>query len=1067
MSKKGFFSISIFCFVFFASNVYAKSSELDFKEGELLVKFAPKSDGKQKTVSEKDELLSKIKGGNVKHSFKLVPGLTLVQLPPDVNVKNALKEFKKSEDFIYFEPNYKFKVDNIDPNDDYFSYQWGLNNTGQTGGAIDADIDAPEAWDIITDSNIIVAVIDTGVNYGHPDLAENMWTDSNGLHGYDFVNDDGDPNDDHFHGTHVAGIIGATGNNGTGVSGVCWNAKIMSLKFMNADGIGDTNDAINSIEYAVQNGAKILNASWGSYDFSQSLKNTIDGADANGVLFIAASGNEGLDNNGEYHHYPASYNCNNIISVLATNDVNNIWYSSNYGLTSVDLGAPGEYIFSTTPIYPTPAMTGRIFIYYDVLSGTSMAAPYVSGACALVWAMNPSLTHYQVKDIILNNVDILPSLDGTGDGMKKCVTGGRLNLHKALLAAYVRPDLSNVDDVPTGIYVERGDYVTYTITYDYNKPGLCRDINNAVLIDYLPEQIAHYDINASNNGVYDSNSHTVTWNLGTLSHGDSNIFTLQVRIADAYESNSIAVNICKIMSDSNVYSTATENTPLGHGGRVLNMTWGIWYDTIQAAINDANDGDTIQVWPDTYEEDLNISNKSITLRSIDPNNWSVVESTVIYGSNYNPNFPCTPVLKSYKPFDDYNNVNVIISGLKITHGYEGVNFSSVSNYNMFAEIRNCIVEGNFSSGIYLSHSSCKIINCIVRSNGSGISCEYFPFTPRPVISKTIIEHNTGQGINISGCDPCILSCVIRDNGDIGIICSDSSDELIIQNNFIFNNGGSEYPQVILGSEQTGTIFRNNTLVSQIGKGIEVYSSNPKIINCIIWCATPLPDVGYNVSYSCVKGGYDGEGNKNEDPIFYDANANNYHLKPNSPCRDKGDANDIPENEKDIDGEDRIKYGNVDIGADEFYWSHSDIDRNSDVNFIDFAIFANDWTKSSDFNELCDIDFNDVINSNDLKLFSADWLWEAGWLNNWESESQFMMMQQSQGDSLQISQKSTNGIVVEKTERVSVPQKSKVTEEDIKKTIEWFEWLWDEGILKARLTEDQFNDFLKTIENTPR
>jgi len=369
--------------------ISAKAAELPYKEGELLVRFAPKTDGIQRTTDERNQILSSFNSGAVKHSVKLVPGLSLVKLPANLTVIEALSKLKGQGEILYVEPNYKIRIASIIPNDTRFSELWGMHNTGQSGGTVDADIDAPEAWDIITDSGVIVAVIDTGVDYTHPDLAANMWTDANGCYGYDFVNDDNDPIDDNFHGTHCAGTIAAVGNNDIGVAGVCWNVKLMALKFLDSEGYGWSYDAIACIDYAVQMGAKVLSNSWRYYGWwpelpdVQALKDAVERADASGVLFVAAAGNESLDND-YYLPYPASYDCNNIIAVLSTDRYDDISWFSNYGPISVDLGAPGSDILSTFPTY----MTGEMEYWgystdYETISGTSMATPHVAGPAHL------------------------------------------------------------------------------------------------------------------------------------------------------------------------------------------------------------------------------------------------------------------------------------------------------------------------------------------------------------------------------------------------------------------------------------------------------------------------------------------------------------------------------------------------------------------------------------------------------------------------------------------------------------------------------------------------------------
>ncbi len=326
------------------------------------------------------------------------------------------------------------------PND-LDSRMWGLNNTGQDGGSPGADIDAVEAWDTVTDaSNLIVAVIDTGIDYTHPDLAANMWTnpgeipgngiddDNNGyiddIHGYDFHNNDADPMDDHFHGTHVAGTIAASGDNGQGVVGVAWQAKLMALKFLDHTGGGFASDAINALLYATDNGAIISNNSWGQFGttyylevYNAPMKEAIAAAGQAGHLFVAAAGNEGSYTDSGYSAHPSGITLNNVLSVAATDRNDALASFSNYGEVEVDIAAPGVQIYSTMPNNQ-----------YDFVNGTSMATPHVVGAAALLYSINPDLSPEEVKAILMNTVDPLANLQG------KVGSGGRLNVKNALAA---------------------------------------------------------------------------------------------------------------------------------------------------------------------------------------------------------------------------------------------------------------------------------------------------------------------------------------------------------------------------------------------------------------------------------------------------------------------------------------------------------------------------------------------------------------------------------------------------------------------------------------------------------
>lgn len=351
------------------------------------------------------------------------------------DVSTVLRSLRSDPDVEYAEPNFIYEASLI-PNDPGLTNLWGMQNTGQSGGTPGADIDAPLAWDITHDATLVVGVIDTGIDYNHQDLKNNMWTnipeangsagvddDGNGfvddIYGYDFVGNDGDPFDDYGHGTHVAGTIGAVGNNTVGVVGVNWNAKIAAIKFLGSGGFGTTEGAVKAVQYANLMGFPITNNSWGGGGYSQALYDAISAASGNGFLFIAAAGNSGLNTDAS-PSYPASYNLDNIISVAATDHNDQKASFSNYGVTSVDVGAPGVNVYSTVP---TSSCSLCDPSGYKYLSGTSMASPHVSGAAALLWSKNPTLSHQQVKQKIMGSSDPTPSLQG------KTVSGGRLNIN--------------------------------------------------------------------------------------------------------------------------------------------------------------------------------------------------------------------------------------------------------------------------------------------------------------------------------------------------------------------------------------------------------------------------------------------------------------------------------------------------------------------------------------------------------------------------------------------------------------------------------------------------------------
>jgi len=400
----------------------------------------------------------------------------LAQFESGQDLKTIRKALLKDPQVAYVEPDYQVKA-NVIPNDSQFGQQWSLRNTGQTiyaagetypGGVPGADISATSAWDIHTGGeNAFVGIIDTGIDYTHPDLVDNVWTnpgeipnngkddDENGykddVHGWDFCNDDKDPMDDMGHGTHCAGTIAAITNNNAGVAGICWSAQLVGLKFLSAAGSGWISDAADALDYANAMEIPITSNSWGGGGYSQALVDAINEAGLKGYLFIAAAGNNG-QNADVYPMYPAAYTMENIISVAATGRFDDLRTWSNYGESSVDLAAPGSLIVSCLP--------GNT---YDYWSGTSMATPHVTGVAALLKNRNPNVSGMSIKETILNSVDLIDSMQG------KCLSNGRLNALKALQSG-VAGALS-ITVTPQSGSVQPGQNQVFTVTVDANAAG--------------------------------------------------------------------------------------------------------------------------------------------------------------------------------------------------------------------------------------------------------------------------------------------------------------------------------------------------------------------------------------------------------------------------------------------------------------------------------------------------------------------------------------------------------------------------------------------------------------------
>jgi subtilisin family serine protease len=367
--------------------------------------------------------------------------MQVIRLTNDSDLQAAMKALKADPSVEYVEPNVLYHAfDDGIPNDPDFGKLWGMKNTGQTDeagqlGKAGIDINIVPVWKegIHGSRNVVVAVVDTGIDWTHPDLAANLYTnpgeagdkgnngiddDKNGfiddIHGWNFVDNSNNSRDDNGHGSHCSGTIGGVGNNQIGVAGVNWEVSLMPVKFLDSNGGGNLENAVNAVNYAKLMKVNMMSNSWGGGPFTQGLFDAIKSAKDAGILFLAASGNDGSDNDGT-PTYPASYQLDNIVGVAATDNLDKMADFSNWGKTTVHLAAPGVNVYSTSK-------DGG----YETLSGTSMATPHVAGVAALLLSANPSWTYSQIKDRLIMSVDYIPSLKG------KMVSQGRLNAYNAL-----------------------------------------------------------------------------------------------------------------------------------------------------------------------------------------------------------------------------------------------------------------------------------------------------------------------------------------------------------------------------------------------------------------------------------------------------------------------------------------------------------------------------------------------------------------------------------------------------------------------------------------------------------
>jgi subtilisin family serine protease len=415
-------------------------------EPEVLVRFRP-------GVSlERIRALAAERGDRVEDEIESVGGLvaiddldgeTIEQVTYEYAVLNSEVEYVETNEVIWLSPlagsvpAERYVGPSLrGPNDPLFGEQWALTNGGGRGGREGADISALRAWAKTSGSReVVVAVLDSGVDYTHPDLAGNIWQrpaalapysddelgEVDDFNGFSAVDDLRDPMDDNGHGTHCAGIVGAEGDNDLGIAGVNWQVEIMPLKFIGRGGFGSTKDAIEAINYVIQRkrdgvNVRVISASWGSRQKSKALEDVIRRAGEEGILFVAAAGNNGEDAD-RFPHYPSNYDLPNVLSVAAMTRADQLAGFSNYGAKTVHLAAPGAEILST--------WLGDGF---EEHSGTSMATPVVSGVAALVLSVEPNLSVAELRQRLMDSADKLDALRG------KVASGGRVNAARAVKA---------------------------------------------------------------------------------------------------------------------------------------------------------------------------------------------------------------------------------------------------------------------------------------------------------------------------------------------------------------------------------------------------------------------------------------------------------------------------------------------------------------------------------------------------------------------------------------------------------------------------------------------------------
>ena len=830
----------------------------------------------------------------------------------DQQLQEVLYEYKKEPDVEYAELNHIVSI-NTTLNDPLFSIQWPLNNTGQIypesgkynlpPGTPDCDIDAPEAWNIETgNSDVIVAVIDTGVDYTHRDLVQNMWVnqaelngsngvddDGNGyiddIYGYDFVNDDGNPKDDHGHGTHCSGIIAAATDNGFDIAGVCWQAKIMGLKTLGIDGGGETSDAVTAFYYAVNNGADVLSNSWGGHSHNQTMQDVIDYAYSQGVVVIASAGND----DDTFPNYPAYYE--HVISVAATDSDDNRAPFSTYG-SWVDIAAPGVDVLSLRADRTSMGTTYNA--YTTIASGTSMACPHVSGASALLLSVDPNISVDEVEDALEAGTDpINPEICHSGRlNLYGAVTvmatsKGKIRLDSDIYkcSGMVTVEVRDIDLQGNGtedvtLTTDGGDVETLTLTEEGISTGIFTgeiDIStDTVIIEDAFLQVAHdQTITATYEDANDGTGTPVTvldfadvdCDYPSITNVEFLEVTLQItakiRIetdepttvlisagqacggpytitGDSFVLSTVhTVYLQPLISETDYYYIVEASDEAGNatmddnGGLCYSFTTPEFlgfrvpsvFPTIQAAIDATVDGDEVIVEDGVFTGpgnfDIDYGGRFITVRSENGPENCIIDCNGLGRGFY---------------FHSDENSNSVLDGITIINGsaYQGGGISCEEVYEdpTSPTIRNCIIRycsSDRGAGIYARNSHASINNCDISNNeGDGI---YIYTEGGIIISNCRIAYNSGNGVYLHLEEYTTISnCTISDNGGSGV--EGENNTSFVSDSIIENNKGSGISYRLWNYMVSSTVLRC-LIRNNHNSGISYSSAPIEVRDCII------------------------------------------------------------------------------------------------------------------------------------------------------------------------------------------------------------------------------------------
>ena len=1012
------------------------------------------------------------------------------------SVEEALDEYRSNPYVEYAEVNYIVSANSI-PNDPRYADQWSLGK-----------ITAQEAWDIYTGSSqTVVAVLDTGVDYNHRDLRDNMWVneaelngaagtddDDNGyvddIYGYNFIYNTGDPIDDYGHGTYCSGIIAASGDNDIDITGICWDTRIMALKFMGLFGDGSTFDAALAVYYAVENGADVISNSWSTPNESLLLKDAVNYAYSQGVIIVASAGNDGSN----VPQYPACYK--NVISVAATDSDDQRWPYSNYG-DCVDIAAPGVDVLSLSAEGTSIGLSSSG--YTTILSGTSTACPHIAGACALLLSANPLMTFDQVYDVLTRTAD--PISRGI------CLSNGRVNLSRAMHAVipsrgyisfdsdyYTRPGvvgmlladwdlrgkgmqeatvMTSGGDLEKVVLAEKTSILgvfTGSISTSSGEPSR-EDGTIQVSSDEVITAI-YFDANdgtgnpsaTMDSAIVDAETPVLlSFQVETQGHVASIAFTVdeptkaQIRYGlacggpytfvqkDVITANHHAIRLQPLSLNTDYFfvidlvDVVGNEVTADNNGLCYTFTTsaefsgyhvpGV-YPTIQAAIDDASDGDTIWIADGQYSGegnfDIDFKGKAVTVKSENGPQNCIIDCQF-----------------KGRGFDFHNgeDENSVLDGIQITNGSAGGFGGGIKCTASSPTINNCIITGNtageYGGGMCNSYGSSPILtNCTFSENsaesklsalgsGGGI-CNLV--NSSPILTNCTFNGNfanhSGAGIyNSENSNPALIKCTFTANtarhGGGMYNCYDSKPSLV---NCIFSENLAEYGGAVKNSEAAPLLI-NCTLngnSAEMGGGIwNGWGGSAELVNSIFWQNSDSSGMGESaqindargsrisiINYCCIQdwsGALGGIGNIGTDPLFVDPENGDYHLKSTgwrwdiergrwhydeitSSCIDAGNPGsplddellNIPEGPSNLWGTNlRINIGcyggTAEASIPPHNWSLlTDINNDGLVDSKDYAFLVRSWMKT-EIRQPGDLDRNGIINKADLALLAEDWL----------------------------------------------------------------------------------------------